>query len=150
MKVCMTFDNIPCGQTADFSLYKEMFPPNNYRVQQLKYAQEQQKLKMKEQNFPNSAEGISSKATETFSTLLQQIDLASNIYAVYACLSLYFPAPVDVFREPYGVAIKGFFFGVGKNVFILMVVSPSRGKLVLSKRRGHLTILRQDCSVVGI
>lgn len=123
MKVCFTFDNIPCGQVADFSNYKDIFPPNNYRAQQLKFAQQQQALQMKEQDFPNSATGISTKATETFTTILSQIDLGSNIYALYACLSLYFPSAIDVFREPYSNAIKRVLFGAEKFAFIIGVVS---------------------------
>ena len=125
MKVCFTFDNIPCGQVADFSAYKDLFPPNNYRAKQLQFAREQQDLQMKEQDFPNSAKGISTKAQETFSTILSQIDLASNVYAVYACLSLYFPSAIDVFREPYTNAMKRVLFGAEKFAFIIGVVSLS-------------------------
>ena len=78
---------------------------------------------MKEQDFPNSATGISTKATETFTTILSQIDLGSNIYALYACLSLYFPSAIDVFREPYSNAIKRVLFGAEKFAFIIGVVS---------------------------
>jgi hypothetical protein len=116
MKVCFTFDNIPCGQVADFSNYKDLFPPNNYRAQQLKFAQQQQALQMKEQDFPNSATGV-------FTTILGQIDLGSNIYALYACLSLYFPSAIDIFREPYSNAIKRGLFGAEKFAFIIGVVS---------------------------
>lgn len=127
MEVCFTFDNIPCGQMADFSKYKSLFPPNNYRAQQLQFAREQQDLEMKKQNFPNSATGISTKAAETFATILRQIDLGSNIYSVYACLSLYFPSAIDVFREPYSNAAKRVLFGAEKFAFIIGVVSiPDR------------------------
>ena len=129
MKVCFTFDNIPCGQVADFSSLKDMFPPNNYRANQLQFARQQQELEMKNQTFPNSAQGVSTKAQETFSTILKQIDLGSNIYAVYACLSLFFPSAIDVFREPYSNAIKRGLFGAEEFAFIIGVVSPPDGDL---------------------
>jgi hypothetical protein len=119
MKVCLTFDNIPCGGlTTDDVLY----PPNNYRAAQLDHAAEMQQVEMEAQEYPHIAadEDIGAGVAETFTKILGQVDLASNIYSVYACISLYFPAPLDAFRQPYSIAVKQFVFG--KYLFRLLMI----------------------------
>ena len=121
LKVCLTFDNIPCGALADYT--KNLFPPNNYRVQQLNTASDLQATDIGKQKFPNSAQDINTKVPETFTTIMNQIDLASNLYAVYALLSLFFPSPIYIFRKPYRIAVTSSVFGVNKNAFMIGVVS---------------------------
>jgi hypothetical protein len=125
MKVCFEFDNIPCGNLADYNKYQSLLPPNNYRTLQFQRAQELLALEKAKQEFPTSANDLNTKAVETFHTLLSQIDLANNLYAIYACISLYFPSPLYIFHDPYHVAIKQFFFGANKAMFIIFVVSIS-------------------------
>jgi hypothetical protein len=119
MKVCFTFDNIPCGTlTNDANLY----PPDNYRAAQMEHAAEMQKIELEKQEYPNIAtdDDLGAGVAQTFTKILGQVNLASNIYSIYACLSLYFPSPLDAFRQPYGIAVKQFTFG--KHSFRLLVI----------------------------
>lgn len=74
-------------------------------------------------DYPNVADSVSTGAAETFETLLYQFDVASNVYAVYSCLALFFPPPLEVFRPPRILAVKDFLFGAGKVYFCVGVVA---------------------------
>jgi len=145
-KVCFTFDFIPCGEVSlDAQAALE-----NYRAQQLSYAAERQDIAMDDVEYPDVSDAISTGAAETFTKLLYQFDIASNVYAVYSCLALLFPVPLDVFRFPHSgttlrsiyisylhlsflhfasflalvsVAVRNFTFGAQKGYFILGVVA---------------------------
>mmetsp|Transcript_28241 Transcript_28241/g.46773 ORF Transcript_28241/g.46773 Transcript_28241/m.46773 type:complete len:757 (+) Transcript_28241:223-2493(+) len=122
MKVCFEFDNIPCGELTTDDI---PFPPNNYRAQQMNHTATLQQQEMEEQEFPHVATeaDMGTGIAETFTKIMGQIDLASNVYSLYACLSLYFPGPLDAFRLPYTIAAKNFTFGAQKGVFMIMVIA---------------------------
>jgi len=62
-------------------------------------------------------------AVNAATRLLEQADLAGNIYSIYSVVALYFPTPLLVFRLPYIIAIKRFFFGAEQKRFIILFVS---------------------------
>lgn len=106
-KVCFTFDYIPCGTVSNDAVVNV----ENYRAEQLEYAADQVDAALDDIEYPDVSGSISTDAAETFTTLLYQFDVASNVYAIYSCLALFFPAPLEAFRLPYAIVTKQFFFG---------------------------------------
>lgn len=116
MRVCISSPNACPGHTNDF--YGNS---NNYREAQLN-----------ETAAPNptigelQAEGkeiATDAAAAGLKFFLWQVDIASNFYAIYSVIALYFPTPLVVFRLPYLIAIKRFLFGAEQNIFLILFVS---------------------------
>eukprot|EP00545_Synedropsis_sp_CCMP1620_P006738 CAMPEP_0119007304 /NCGR_PEP_ID=MMETSP1176-20130426/2921_1 /TAXON_ID=265551 /ORGANISM="Synedropsis recta cf, Strain CCMP1620" /LENGTH=750 /DNA_ID=CAMNT_0006959423 /DNA_START=35 /DNA_END=2284 /DNA_ORIENTATION=+ len=116
MRVCASSPNACPGQTNDY-----LGNSNNYREAQLN-----------ETEAPDPTIGelqaqgkdIGTEAAQAgLKFFLYQVDIASNFYAIYSVVALYFPTPLIVFRLPYLIAIKRFLFGTEQNIFIILFVS---------------------------
>ena len=55
--------------------------------------------------------------------LIYQMEIASYIYVVYTCLTLFFPSPLVIFREHFLIALRQFVFGASKYTFILLCLA---------------------------
>jgi hypothetical protein len=120
-KVCFQFFDVPCGSgesrgllLADLLIHalkliiliqlllvslQAQVNVQNYRAQQMQYAAERQEVQMNEHEEPDITGDISSGAVEAFNTFKHRVDVAANVYSIYACLALFFPSPLDVFRQ---------------------------------------------------
>ena len=72
---------------------------------------------------PKLSDAAKEQARTGLLLLLYQIDVASNLYALYVFISLFFPHPLLVFRMPRWIAIKRFLFGAEQTTFIIIFVS---------------------------
>lgn len=159
-KVCFTFDFIPCGEVSlDAQAALE-----NYRAQQLSYAAERQDIAMDDVEYPDVSNAISTGAAETFTKLLYQFDIASNVYAVYSCLALLFPVPLDVFRFPHsGTTLTINLYFLSPSLILTLCLFPcsrfsrcskfhircSKGLLYPWSSRNLVGLLvHSDCSVL--
>jgi hypothetical protein len=116
MRVCLSSPNACPSHTTDY-----LGNSNNYREAQLN-----------ETDAPDPTIGelqaqgkelATDAAKAGLQLFLWQVDIASNFYAIYSVVALYFPTPLVVFRLPYLIAIKRFFFGAEQNKFIILFVS---------------------------
>jgi len=73
--------------------------------------------------FPSISDTVSMAAATTIEKVLYQVNVASMAYAIYSLFGLFFPAPLLMFRLPYGFYIKRYLFGIHKPTFILFVVA---------------------------
>jgi hypothetical protein len=89
MRVCANMPKACPAHTNDAEVNLD-----NYREQQLAQANSQETPT----GEPTVGDVVQDVSTAALQALLKQVDVASNLYSVYVCVSLWFPSPLVVFR----------------------------------------------------
>mmetsp|Transcript_21912 Transcript_21912/g.36211 ORF Transcript_21912/g.36211 Transcript_21912/m.36211 type:complete len:403 (+) Transcript_21912:489-1697(+) len=109
---------VPCPDYTQADALEMLLEDAN--LEQYKFAEDL----VLESAIPNLVVDASSEnAIRIFNNLLTQIEIAGFVYVVYQCISLFFPSPLFIFRSPYEIAIKRFFFGSNKYIFVAIVLA---------------------------
>lgn len=87
------------------------------------YGAETQNQANMNKTFPSMSSTVSTAAAKTIEKVLYQFNVLSVAYAFYSLLALFFPAPLLMFRLPYGYYIKRYLFGIHKPTFILFMLA---------------------------
>jgi hypothetical protein len=115
LRICIKSPIACPGHTKD-----DEYNPNNYKEAQLSALNN-------DTNSEKPANPLNDKyrdsAKRGAKLILFQVDVASNLYAIYSILSLFNPSPLVVFRVSYWNSIKRFLFGTEHWKFIVLFVS---------------------------
>lgn len=116
MRVCLT-SPISCPRHSN----DDPINPDNYRETQLNTTDpgtpkvDATRAKLSDAGKQAARTGIK--------LLLYQVDVASNLYALYTVVALFFPFPIVIFRLPRWIAVKRLLFGADQTMFIIVFVS---------------------------
>ena len=102
----------------------QVIETEDYRDAQEQRAQEEhQALKAFEERANDKFDGIQSKVGETVERIFFQIEVASNLFVGYKVLSIFLPAPLDMFRPSFNNLIRNNLFGVQSTAFTAVIVA---------------------------
>lgn len=107
---------IPCPDYAAADALSDVL--EDYALEQYKYVES---IVIK---APEVVVNVASEAAVLlFELLMQQLEIAATAYVFYQCVSLWFPAPLFLFRSNVVVATKRFLFGSQKIFFMAIVLA---------------------------
>lgn len=117
-KVCVDVPFACPAHTAD-----QESELTNYRVAQYERAEAQREAFLNATLPPINEDIMPTRTQQTAQKIFKQVDIAGTLYAIYAGIALFFPAPLAVYRVPTDVTIRQVFFGAKRSTFILFVLS---------------------------
>ena len=116
--VCVEFPYVCPQHTADNESETQ-----DYREAQYRRAAELRAARQKFFTMESIPDEVRASVSEVVDKLLFQIDVAGSVYVLYKAIGLFFPAPLQVFRQNYGPMLKSFVFGANNFLFVGLSVA---------------------------